>query len=145
MKFYHSYPLYLGAHLTISSTLKIISAASLAANSAYSFTLRHSVIPNSFMSPISPSLISRPLSVFPLKISPLRFYTSSAESSPALSQMIVGSYLRALEYPSIAKDSFPFVERAISSTAKDMRISELPPPYTTLEFYTVYWRTQRAS
>ncbi|MFN7881028.1 MAG: hypothetical protein ACK5NI_00875, partial [bacterium] len=72
--------LCLGAHFTMLSTLKIISAASVAEISAYSFTLKHSVTPNSLIFPILPENIFNPESTSPFAIELLRFYTNSALS-----------------------------------------------------------------
>ena len=62
----HCYSLFLGAHLMISSTLKINSAASEADTNAYSLTLKHSVTPNVDISATSPLNISSPDLVLPL-------------------------------------------------------------------------------
>lgn len=57
----------------IWSTLNTSSAASAAEINAYSFTLKHSVTPNTVMSSIFPSVIFKPAVVLPLKISLLKF------------------------------------------------------------------------
>ena len=80
-KFKNHYPsLCLGAHLTILSTLRIISAASVAEIRAYSFTLKHSVTPSSLIFPTLPVNIFNPESTSPFAIALLKFYTSSALS-----------------------------------------------------------------
>jgi len=53
----------------ISSTLIIISAASLALIKAYSLTLKASVIPNFFMQSTFPVNKFNPLVIFPFSIS----------------------------------------------------------------------------
>ena len=50
----------------------INSAASEAANTAYSLLCRHSEIPNSCISPMDPSTIFKPALTFPYAISTLR-------------------------------------------------------------------------
>ena len=112
----------------MSSTLKIISAASVAEMRACSLTLRHSVIPIDFMQSTSPLNMFRPYEVLPFAIAALRFWTISALSYPALSAMMVGSYLSALEKASMARDYFPSTEFASSDTARAILISAFPPP-----------------
>jgi hypothetical protein len=69
-----------------------------------------------------------PASRSPFAIALLKFDTSSAESYPALSAIMVGNYLRALEKASIARACLPSTVLARSWTAKDILISALPPP-----------------
>lgn len=116
----------------MSSTLKIISAASVADTKAYSFTLKHSVIPSSLMLSTCPVNMFNPASLFPLAISLLKFYTISALSYPALSAIMVGSCFKALAKASIARAYLPSTVLASSSTARLILISILPPPYITL-------------
>ena len=127
------YPsLCLGAHFTISSTLKIISAASVAETSACSFTRRHSVMPSSFILSTLPENIFKPASASPPAMAARRFCTISAESYPALSAMIVGSYLRARAIASTARACLPSTDLASSSTARAILTSAFPPPYMVL-------------
>ena len=70
---FHSPSLFLGAHFTMSSTLKIISAASVAETRAYSFTLKHSVTPRSFILSTFPVNMLRPASKSPLVMTERRF------------------------------------------------------------------------
>lgn len=93
---HHILSLFLGAHFIISSTLKINSAASLAACKACCLTLRHSVIPSSSIFPTIPLTISKPAVEFSLATSTFNSWINSAESYPPLSEMIVGNYLKAL-------------------------------------------------
>ena len=126
---YHHIPsLFLGAHFMISSTLRIISAASDAELRACSLTLKHSVIPIASIWSIFPLVMLRPAVRFPLEISLLKFWTSSALSYPPLSQMMVGNYLRAVAKDSMAKAYFPLTVLAKSWIARDILISEFPPP-----------------
>lgn len=140
------------------STLKIISAASLADMRAHSFTLKHSLIPNLLMSPISPLFISRNSNKFFLCTNSSNFASvinfnlqSLDEFSrvitykiiqfqtilPPLSARMVGSCLKALANASMAKACFPLVDLARVSQAMDILISVCPPPYTTLLLLTV--------
>ena len=59
--------------------------------------------------------------------------------------MIVGIYLRALPYASIASPYLPATVLAYYSHAAAIYISVLPPPQTTLEFFTVVTNTHNAS
>ena len=72
--------LCLGAHLTISSTRRIISAASVAEIRACSLTRKASVTPNACISSTLPLNMFRPNVVLPFTISDRRLVTISAES-----------------------------------------------------------------
>ena len=137
--------LCLGAHLMMSSTRMIISAASVPESKICRFTRKHSVTPRVAMSPVSPVSTSTPIVVFPSACAARRRLTISLESSPAFSQMIVGIWRSAFANPSIAIERFPGVLAASSSTALAMTISGAPPPLTTRLSRTVLVRTHRAS
>mmetsp|Transcript_17 Transcript_17/g.59 ORF Transcript_17/g.59 Transcript_17/m.59 type:complete len:223 (+) Transcript_17:184-852(+) len=129
----------------ISSTLTIISAASVADKSTCCFTLKLSVIPNSVISPTCPFKTFTPMFVSPSACLALNCETISPESKPALSQIIDGMHLNALAKHSIASERFPGVFSASCSTALDMIISAHPPPQITRESLTAVFNTHNAS
>jgi len=80
------------------------------------------------MQPIVPFLKSNPAVLFPFSISTFRAYTNAEESYPPLSARMVGIYLKALAYASIANADFPFSFLASLSNALAIYISTCPPP-----------------
>lgn len=129
----------------MSSTRRIISAASVAEIRACSFTRRHSVTPIFYISSTLPSNILIPALWLPLLTSARKFVISSAASYPPFSQMIVGSWRNARAKASTAIAYFPLSDFASSSTARDILISELPPPRIHLWFLQAATKTQIAS
>ena len=124
----HCYYLSLGAHFITSSTLRIISAASLADIKACSFTLKHSVIPSSYISPTLPLYMLSPALSFPSFISAFKIWTNYWESYPALSAIAVGNARKALANAFIASAYFPFTYPAFLSIAFAILTSVCPPP-----------------
>mmetsp|Transcript_6020 Transcript_6020/g.20585 ORF Transcript_6020/g.20585 Transcript_6020/m.20585 type:complete len:288 (-) Transcript_6020:1009-1872(-) len=134
-----------GAHFMMSSTRRIISAASVAERSTCCFTRKHSLIPSAFMSPTAPVMTSTPARLVGSACAARKLLTRSALSRPALSEMMVGIWRRARAYASMARDFLPGVEEAASSMTLLICISGYPPPYTTRLSLTVLCSTQRAS
>mmetsp|Transcript_32759 Transcript_32759/g.80704 ORF Transcript_32759/g.80704 Transcript_32759/m.80704 type:complete len:225 (-) Transcript_32759:984-1658(-) len=131
----------------MSSTRMIISAASVPDSRICCLTRKHSVMPRISMSPVEPVMMSIPILLVtaPSAWCALSWDTISLESSPALSQMMVGIMRSALAKHSMARLRLPGVLAASSSTARLMIISGQPPPYTMRESLTVLVSTHRAS
>mmetsp|Transcript_24859 Transcript_24859/g.42089 ORF Transcript_24859/g.42089 Transcript_24859/m.42089 type:complete len:205 (-) Transcript_24859:1637-2251(-) len=99
-----------GAHLMMSSTRRIISAASAALTRTCSLLLYDSRTPRSHMSPTVPSFMFRPEFFSPAACMALKFVTSSLESKPPLSAIMVGNWRKALAKDSIARAALPAVD-----------------------------------
>mmetsp|Transcript_9878 Transcript_9878/g.17200 ORF Transcript_9878/g.17200 Transcript_9878/m.17200 type:complete len:238 (+) Transcript_9878:788-1501(+) len=134
-----------GADLMMSSTRRIISAASVAEMRTCSLTLNDSVMPSSTMSPRHPRCMSSPAVVLWFACAARSWVTSSEASKPPLSAMMVGSCRRARAYASMASAFFPAVSWASWSTAWAHSISLAPPPYTIRVSFTAVSSTHRAS
>merc|ERR1719203_2204364 len=124
--------LALGAHRTMSSTLKIISAASAAEVKHCSFDLYDSCTLYLRKSPMLPVSMHTPIQWLPSECSLRSLVTISAASKPALSAKILGICVNALAKASMASASLPFVFAASRDTACAISNSQQPPPSTTL-------------
>mmetsp|Transcript_21209 Transcript_21209/g.63834 ORF Transcript_21209/g.63834 Transcript_21209/m.63834 type:complete len:261 (-) Transcript_21209:1028-1810(-) len=145
LRAYHSCR-WRGADLIISSTRRIISAASVADNSTTFFTLNASKMPSCCMSPTCPRSTSTPeRPPSPSTCCARSCDTSSALSSPALSQIVVGMARRARAKAAMARLRFPGVRAPKSSTTRAICISGQPPPYSTRESAVAVLSTHRAS
>mmetsp|Transcript_1993 Transcript_1993/g.2880 ORF Transcript_1993/g.2880 Transcript_1993/m.2880 type:complete len:225 (+) Transcript_1993:163-837(+) len=129
----------------ISSTLKIISAASVAERMTWSFDLKASRMPSVIMSPTFPSVMFRPMVLLPCSWAARSCVTSSELSSPPLSAMMAGIFLRARAYASMARAFLPATPGTALSTARAMAASMHPPPHTTRVSRTAAVSTARAS
>mmetsp|Transcript_14673 Transcript_14673/g.37231 ORF Transcript_14673/g.37231 Transcript_14673/m.37231 type:complete len:225 (+) Transcript_14673:185-859(+) len=129
----------------MSSTRRIISAASVALVSTRLFTLVASWMPISFMQPTAPLYTSTPVVVFGSVWLARRLLMISLLSRPALSQMMPGPARSACANAIIASERLPGVLAASSSTTRAICISGQPPPYTTRLSCTVWLSTHSAS
>mmetsp|Transcript_115709 Transcript_115709/g.248616 ORF Transcript_115709/g.248616 Transcript_115709/m.248616 type:complete len:225 (+) Transcript_115709:172-846(+) len=129
----------------ISSTLKIISAASAALTNTCNLLLYASRTPSSHMFPISPIFMFSPAELSPAACAARNWVMSSEESYPALSAIMVGSWRRALAKASMARAALPDTVGTCSSMALAIAISMQPPPQMTLVSLIVSVSTQRAS
>mmetsp|Transcript_37290 Transcript_37290/g.125947 ORF Transcript_37290/g.125947 Transcript_37290/m.125947 type:complete len:279 (-) Transcript_37290:693-1529(-) len=134
-----------GAHLMMSSTRRIISAASAAETRTCSLDLNDSRTPHSVISAMLPLTISSPAAARPQLWAARRRVTSSEESNPPLSAIIAGSARSARANASIANAFLPGVFGASASIARAIRISAQPPPGIVRVSVTVRDRTPSAS
>mmetsp|Transcript_17157 Transcript_17157/g.52779 ORF Transcript_17157/g.52779 Transcript_17157/m.52779 type:complete len:222 (-) Transcript_17157:1071-1736(-) len=129
----------------MSSTRRIISAASAAETRTWSLDLKDSRTPSSVMSATSPFDMSRPAVARPAACAARRRVTSSHASKPPLSAMIAGSVRSARAKASIAMAFLPGVLATSASIARAMRTSQQPPPGIVRVSRTVRDSTQSAS
>mmetsp|Transcript_50669 Transcript_50669/g.68946 ORF Transcript_50669/g.68946 Transcript_50669/m.68946 type:complete len:237 (-) Transcript_50669:842-1552(-) len=129
----------------ISSTRKIISAASAADDKTCSLDLKLSLTPSSFISATLPSYMCNPAVFCPDAWAARSCVTRRELSYPALSAIIVGMALSDLEKASMARADFPETFATSLSIARAIAISVHPPPGIVLVMATVRARTQSAS
>mmetsp|Transcript_10039 Transcript_10039/g.25055 ORF Transcript_10039/g.25055 Transcript_10039/m.25055 type:complete len:270 (-) Transcript_10039:903-1712(-) len=128
-----------GAAFTMSSTRRIISAASDADSKTWDLTLNDSSTLSCEMSPMHPLFMSRPAVESPLLWRARSCATSSSASSPPFWAMMVGIIRSARANASMATDCLPGVVAASWSTALAITISDTPAPSTTRFSFATAW------